>query len=81
VRFSANQHRRRLDMAARKQFIKRPTPNGKLLQLLESKKHIEVTEEELAAQRISFAYGNASDSDHITKASMTAAAAKIKLFA
>ncbi len=68
-------------MAARKQFMNRPTPNENLKKLLESKKLVEVTEDELAAQRISFAYGNASGSENITKASVTAAAGKIKLFA
>ena len=68
-------------MAARKQFMNRPAPNEKLLALLNDKKGVEVTEGELAAQRISFAYGNASDSDNITKASVAAAAGKIRLFA
>jgi hypothetical protein len=68
-------------MAARKQFINRPTPNESLLKLLESKRHIEVTEEELAEQRISFAYGNAMNTESITKASVIAASKKIRLAA
>ena len=68
-------------MAERKQFINRPAPNEKLEVLLVSKKSVVVTEEELHAQRISFAFGNANNSEHITKASMTAAANTIKLFA
>jgi len=66
-------------MAARKQFINRPTPNVKLLELLEKTKNQEVTDEVLAEQRISFAYGNASDSEQITKASVTASAGRIRL--
>lgn len=68
-------------MAARKQFMNRPARNQKLLELLDKKKGVEVSEVELAAQRISFAYGNASGSENITKASVTAAAGKIRMFA
>jgi hypothetical protein len=81
MRFSKNQPTRRSGMAARKQFINRSTPNEKLMKLLEATKTKEVSNAELAAQRISFAYGNASDADHITKASVTAAASTLKLFA
>lgn len=68
-------------MAARKQFKNRPEPNLKLLALLEAKKNVEVSEEELAEQRISFAYGNAMHSENITKASVIAASKKIRLAA
>ncbi len=66
-------------MAARKQFIARPTPNEKLKALLEEAKKADVSDEVLAAQRISFAFGNASDAENITKASVTAAAGRIRL--
>lgn len=66
-------------MAARKQFINRPAPNAKLLELLEKMKNQEVTDEVLAEQRISFAFGNAAESEQITKASVTAAAGRIRL--
>jgi len=66
-------------MAARKQFIDRPAPNEKLKALLENEKKSEVSDEVLAAQRISFAFGNASDAENITKASVTAAAGRIRL--
>lgn len=66
-------------MAARKQFIRRPALNERLKELLESTKGTEASEEELAAQRISFAFGNASDAENITKASVTAAAHRIRL--
>jgi hypothetical protein len=68
-------------MAARKQFINRPTPNEKLAQLLEIAKTTVVSDDVLAAQRISFAFGNASDAENITKASVTAAAGRIRLSA
>ena len=68
-------------MAARKQFINRPTLNERLAKLLEKSKEIEVSDEVLAAQRISFAFGNASDAENITKASVTAAAGRIRLSA
>ena len=68
-----------MDMAARKQFINRPTPNAKLRELLESVKNQVVPDDVLAEQRISFAYGNAAGSKQITKASVTAAAGRIRL--
>lgn len=68
-------------MAARKQFIRRSAPNAKLLDLLAKASATQVSDEVLAAQRISFAYGNASDAENITKASVTAAAGRIRLLA
>lgn len=68
-------------MAARKQFINRPTPNAKLLELLKNSKNQEVSDAVLAEQRVSFAYGNASDSEQITKASVMAAARRVRLVA
>ena len=68
-------------MAVRKQFRTRPVPNQKPLALLAEKKDVEVSEAELLEQRISFAYGNAGDSENITKASVRAASQKIRLFA
>lgn len=68
-------------MAVRKQFFKRSAPNKALNELLEVTKDKSVTEEELAEQRVSFAYGNASDHDYITKESVRASANRTKLLA
>ena len=68
------------DMADRKQFSTRITPNPKLIEALEKSKDVPVTEEVLEEQRISFAYGNAPrGADSITKDSVRQASRKIKL--
>jgi hypothetical protein len=68
-------------MADRKQFQNIPAPDPELMRLLLESRNRGVTEEELQEQRISFAYGNApaSTSDRITKDSVRAASAHIKL--
>lgn len=69
-------------MAARKQFMNRPTPNARLIALLDETRNMVVTDEVLAAQRISFAYGNASEeAENVTKASVTESAGRIRLSA
>lgn len=68
-------------MAERKQFVKRPPENAELNELLEAAKGKEVSEEELAEQRVSFAFGNAGDAENITKDSMRAASRQIRLYA
>ena len=67
-------------MAERKQFVKRPPENDELIKLLEATKGKEVSEEELAEQRVSFAFGNAGDAENITKDSMRAASQQIRLY-
>jgi len=57
-------------MAERKQFISRLSANEDLLALLEKTKDEVVTEEQLKEQRVSFAFGNSPDSEHITKDSV-----------
>jgi hypothetical protein len=67
-------------MAARKQFLGVTEVNQKLLELLESTKDREVTEEELHEQRVSFAFGNApANAALITKESVRAASQSIRL--
>lgn len=68
-------------MAERKQFVKRPPENAELIELLEAAKGKEVSEDELAEQRVSFAFGNAGDAENITKDSMRAASRQIRLYA
>ena len=66
-------------MADRKQFMSVPEANPQLLALLEAAKSIEVPEEQLREQRISFAYGNALGIDSITKESVREASKNIRL--
>jgi hypothetical protein len=66
-------------MADRKQFEGVSAPNPELVRLLESSRDVEVTEDMLQEQRISFAFGNALASDTITKDSVRQASRKISL--
>ena len=66
-------------MAARKQFLGASKADPKLTALLEAAKGQVVSEEELHEQRVSFAFGNAPDSDFITKESVRASSRSIRL--
>lgn len=66
-------------MADRKQFQNIPEPDPELMRLLEAGRNRPVTEAELHEQRISFAFGNAPESELITKESVRRAAQNIKL--
>jgi hypothetical protein len=66
-------------MPDRKQFQNIEPPDPELLRLLENSRNTPVTEEELHEQRISFAFGNALDSELITKESVRNASRKISL--
>lgn len=57
-------------MADRKQFLGNVKLDPELKTLLDSARTTPVTEEQLHEQRISFAFGNAPDSDYITKDSV-----------
>ena len=66
-------------MSPRKQLQTSLTPSNDLKRLLDEAREQEVSEEELRAQRVSFAFGNAPESVHITKASVGHAATHIRL--
>ena len=66
-------------MPARKQFKTSLKVGEKLERLLANAKSREVSEEELHEQRVSFAYGNAPDSELITKDTVRHASEHIKL--
>ena len=66
-------------MADRKQFQGVTQPDAELQTLLTQSRTKVVTEAELHEQRISFAFGNALNSDRITKDSVRAASKKISL--
>jgi hypothetical protein len=66
-------------MADRKQFQNVPAPDPELIRLLDAAREKPITDEELQEQRISFAFGNAPDSDLITKESVRSASRRIRL--
>ena len=66
-------------MAERKQFLNSPALDPELKALLDSARKKPVTEEQLHEQRISFAFGNALESDLITKESVRLTYSKIRL--
>lgn len=66
-------------MADRKQFQNVTAPDPELMHLLETTRDKQVSEEDLREQRISFAFGNALESDQITKESVRLASKNIKL--
>lgn len=78
-RRSGMERGKRFDMAARKQFKTRLTVSPSLKRLLEEAKGTEVTEDELHEQRVSFAFGNAPESDLITKDSVRSASKRIRI--
>ena len=66
-------------MAARKQFQSSLTVSPELKRLLEEARAKEVSEDDLKEQRVSFAFGNAPESDLITKESVRFASHRIRL--
>jgi hypothetical protein len=66
-------------MAARKQFNSSLTVDADLSSLLDQARSKPVSEEELREQRVSFAFGNAPQSDLITKDSVRLASQNIRL--
>jgi hypothetical protein len=68
-------------MANRKQFLGVVSANETLLRLLSESRSRVVTDGELREQRVSFAFGNALNSDRITKNSVRQASQSVRLFA
>lgn len=66
-------------MAARKQFQTSLTVDTQLTDLLQNAQSLPASEEELREQRISFAFGNAPQSDLITKDSVRCSSENIRL--
>jgi hypothetical protein len=66
-------------MADRKQFENVKAPDPELMRLLEEARKKPITEDELHEQRISFAFGNAPESNLITKDSVRRASKNIRL--
>jgi hypothetical protein len=69
-------------MADRKQFLGNIKANPDLQKALERSRAVQVTEEELREQRISFAFGNApANAENITKESVRQTSKKLRLLA
>jgi hypothetical protein len=66
-------------MSARKQFQSTLTVKPELKRLLTEAREKKVSEADLHEQRVSFAFGNAPESDLITKDSVRNASARIRL--
>jgi len=66
-------------MAARLQFQNVREIDPAVSKLLDSRRGVVATEQELAEQRVSFAYGNALKSDRITKDSVRKASLTVRL--
>ena len=66
-------------MPDRKQFIGADAADPERRELLKTSRNTPVTEDELHEQRISFAFGNALDSELITKDSVRQASKNIRL--
>jgi hypothetical protein len=66
-------------MAARKQFQSHLVTPPELSRLLDEARNREVSEDELREQRVSFAFGNAPQSDLITKESVRRSSQSIRL--
>lgn len=66
-------------MAKRKPYISVPESSSSLADVLKQTKSLEVTEDVLRSQRISFAFGNAMNIDGITKDTVRHSSEKIRL--
>lgn len=66
-------------MAGRKQFQSNLEPSEELTKLLAEARNREISESELREQRVSFAFGNAPESELITKASVRRSSENIRL--
>ena len=68
-------------MADRKQFMKVEPADAELLKLLEETRDVLVSDDQLREQRVSFAFGNALNSESITKDSVRHASKQVRLLA
>lgn len=66
-------------MAKRKSFFGPPPNHTELDRLREETRNIKVTDEQLAAQRVSFIYGNAPEGSGITRASAEEASTRMRI--
>lgn len=66
-------------MADRKQFLNVVAADAELVRLLDATRDVVVTDEQLRAQRVSFAFGNAPLSLDITRDSVVRASESMRL--
>jgi hypothetical protein len=66
-------------MADRKQFLNVASADADLVRLLNETRDVQVTDEQLREQRISFAFGNAPHSLEITRDSVVRASESMRL--
>jgi hypothetical protein len=66
-------------MADRKQFENVGAPDPELIRLLEETRNVPVSEDELREQRISFAFGNALNSELVTKDTVRQASLNVRI--
>jgi hypothetical protein len=66
-------------MADRKQFMEIKAADAELMRLLNETRDVAVTDEQLREQRISFAFGNALNSESTTKESVRHASRHMSL--
>lgn len=66
-------------MAVRKPFFGPAPSHPELDRLLERARTVQITDEELQEQRVSFAYGNAPQSANITKESIREASKSLRM--
>ena len=66
-------------MADRKQFLNVASADTDLVRLLDETRDVQVTDEQLREQRISFAFGNAPHSLDITRDSVVRASESMRL--
>jgi hypothetical protein len=66
-------------MAARKSVLGPPPSHPELDRLLQEARLVEITDEQLQEQRVSFAYGNAPESSRITRQSVEDASKSLRI--
>lgn len=66
-------------MAERKSALNRAPARPKLEALLEGAKKVEITDEQLLEQRVSFVYGNAPHDSRITKESARTSTKRVRV--
>ena len=66
-------------MADRKQFLNVTAADAELVRLLDQTRDVQVTDDQLREQRISFAFGNAPYSQDITRDSVKRASESMRL--
>ena len=66
-------------MAEQKMIMAEPPPRPELDRLIAKARETRVSDEELREQRVSFAYGNAPESDLITKESVRTSSETLRM--